>query len=221
VEPALLAGCKKEKILVFPFVFDVERLKTDAPEMIPKDCIVDKEEGVTIIFFSGRMIPRKGLPTLLAALSTKTGGGKWVLWIEGDGPELEQYKSLAQEYGIQEHCRFLGFCQHDLHSWLIRSSDIVVVPSLRDNWALVVDEGMQLGRAVITTDATGAGHDRVLDGHNGYIFPAGDAMALANSLEVLIDNPNQRVLIGNAAMTAPRNIRPADNLVTILKLIKK
>lgn len=220
IETALMAGCKEEKILDFPYVIDVERLRTDAPELIPQECIGDLDEGATVIFFSGRMIPRKGLPTLLTALSGKPISKKWVLWIEGDGPELGQYKLLAQEYGIHDRCRFLGFCQYDVHSWLIRSADIVVVPSLVDTWGIVVDEGIQLGKAVISSDATGSGYDRILNGHNGFIFPAGNAMSLANILDALIDDKDQRALIGGAAMSGAKNIRPGDNLEILLKSIK-
>ncbi len=221
MESALLAGCKEEKILDFPYVIDVERMRIDAPEVVPQGCIGDLDEGATVIFFSGRMIPRKGLPTLLAALSGRPLSKKWVLWIEGDGPELSRYKSLAQEHGIHDRCRFLGFCQYDVHSWLIRSVDIVVVPSLVDTWGIVVDEGIQLGKAVISSDATGSGYDRIIDGHNGFIFPAGNAISLSNILDALIDDNNQRALICGAAMSGARNFRPADNLETLLKLIKK
>lgn len=220
METALLAGCKEDKILDFPYVIDVKRMRMEAPEVVPQGCLGDLDEGATVIFFSGRMIPRKGLPTLLTALSSKTISKKWVLWIEGDGPELSLYQYLAQEHGIQDRCRFLGFCQYDVHSWLIRSADIVVVPSLVDTWGIVVDEGIQLGKAVISSDATGSGYDRILNGHNGFIFPAGNVVSLANILNALIDDNGQRALIGGAAMSGDKNIRPADNLKTLLKLIK-
>lgn len=220
METALLAGCKEEKILDFPYVIDVERMRIEAPEVVPQECIGDINGGATVIFFSGRMIPRKGLQTLLTALSGKPISKKWVLWIEGDGPELNRYKLLAQEYGIQDRCRFLGFCQYDVHSWLIRSAGIVVVPSLVDTWGIVVDEGIQLGKVVISSDATGSGYDRILNGHNGFIFPAGDAMSLSNMLDALIDDKKQRTLIGGAAMSGGKNIRPADNLEALLKLLK-
>lgn len=220
IETALLAGCKEERIVNFPYVIDAERMRIDAPEAIPQECVEDLDEGVTVIFFSGRMIPRKGLPTLLAALSAKPISKKWVLWIEGNGPELNRYKLLAQEHGIQCRCRFLGFCQYDVHSWLIRSADIVVVPSLVDTWGIVVDEGLQLGKAVISSDATGSGYDRILNGRNGFIFPAGDTVSLSNILDTLIDDKNQRALIGGAAMSGDRNLRATDNLKTFIKLIR-
>ncbi len=219
-ETALLAGCNEKKILNFPYVIDVERMKAESPEVVPQGCIGDLNEGSIVIFFSGRMIPRKGLPTLLEALSRMSTSKKWILWIEGDGPELGQYKSVAQERGVQDRCRFLGFCQYDVHSWLVRSADIVVVPSLVDTWGIVVDEGIQLGKAVISSDATGSGYDRIQNGHNGFIFPVADVVSLSNILISLVEDENQRALVGCMAMSGGGSIRPTDNRETLLKLIK-
>ncbi len=221
VESASLAGCQDDKILDFPYVIDAGRMKLDQPEAVPEACGQDLDTGATVIFFSGRMIPRKGLPTLLAALTGKHDQQNWVLWIEGDGPELEHYKALAREHGLQDRCRFLGFCQYDLHSWLIRSCDIVVVPSLIDTWGIVVDEGIQLGKAVISSDATGSGFDRIEHGRNGFLFPAGDVAALGVRLYALITDRDQRAVLGRVAMSGPKNYGPSDNLATLLRLIDR
>jgi glycosyltransferase involved in cell wall biosynthesis len=102
---------------------------------------------------------------------------------------------------------------------LIRSADIVVVPSLEDTWGIVVDEGLQLGKAVISSDATGSGYDRIIHGQNGFIFPAGNAHSLSSLLDTLIDDSNQRVNIGRLALSSNANIRPKDNLDLLLRLV--
>lgn len=219
IESALKAGCVRDKVRDFPYVIDVERIKLDTPEVVPQNCTEDLARGVPIIFFSGRMIPRKGLETLLEALSDGTSDRSWRLWVEGDGPEFAHYQALAHTLGLSQRCRFLGFCQYDVHSWLIRSADIVVVPSFVDTWGIVVDEGIQLGKAVVSSDATGSGYDRIENGRNGYIFPAGDAQSLAQVLARLIDDPALRTRLGQQAMAGDKNLGPADNLATLLTLI--
>ena len=221
IESAAKAGCETGKIHDFPYVIDVARIQTDAPEDIPAPCLADIGSGIPVIFFSGRMIERKGLPSLLAALATPDVGEEWVLWIEGAGPELEKYIGMAREYGLDTRCRFLGFCQYDLHSWLIRSADIVIVPSLEDNWGIVVDEGLQLGKIVISSDATGSGRDRIVHGTNGYIFPADNSRSLANILASLLRGRLAEDTVGEAAWNGPRNITPDDNLSTLLRIIQE
>ena len=218
IETAILAGCSEDKISNFPYVIDVNRLKNDRPKIIPEQCLKDKEEGKVIILFSGRMIPRKGLPTLLSALEVLSEKNNYVLWIEGDGPELEKYEGLVRGSPIGENCRFLGFCQFRLHSWLIRSSDIVVVPSLQDNWGIVVDEGLQLGKVVISSDVTGSGYDRIVNGENGYIFPAGDSEALASKLEVVMMDYDKRLQIGQVASRWHKTITPIDNMESLISM---
>lgn len=220
VESAIKAGCAPDKVRDFPYVVDLKRIMRDAPDEIPVQCLADMRGSAPVLFFSGRMIQRKGLPSLLSAFSCPDMLEDWVLWIEGAGPELENYIALARQYGIADRCRFLGFCQYDLHSWLIRSSDIVIVPSLEDNWGIVVDEGLQLGKAVISSDATGSGYDRIIDKFNGHIFPAGDFTILARLLNSLIGSNDERRRLGEAAMSGPKNIRPADNLNTLLTVIR-
>lgn len=221
LESAQEAGCPRSKVLDFPYVIDAARIKSDAPAELPAACLEDVGDGRLIIFFSGRMIPRKGLPTLLMAFSQlKTFRNDWVVWIEGDGPELSRVQELAVELRVDKRCRFLGFCQYDLHSWLVRSADIVVVPSLEDTWGIVVDEGLQLGKSVVSSDATGSGYDRIEHGHNGYLFPAGDADALKRYLEPLIDDEARRRQLGSTAAASSKNLRPRDNLETLLKLIR-
>lgn len=220
-ESALVAGCASNKIVDYPYVIDSSRIMSDCPESVPEECLFDLSNGTTIIFFSGRMILRKGLPTLLSTIKDiKETKHSWVLWIEGDGPDINIYKEMAKEFGIENSCRFLGFCQYDLHSWLLRSSDIVVIPSLEDNWAIVVDEGLQLSKIVISSDATGAGYDRIIDKYNGYLFPAGDSASLTNLLSELLNGEIKDIDIRTRARESKTNVKPIDNINTLIEIIR-
>jgi glycosyltransferase involved in cell wall biosynthesis len=221
VETARAAGCPPEKIRDFPYSVSLSRIRADQPINIPKPCVDDLENGRTVILFSGRMIPRKGLPTLLQAMAQVSSGADWMLWIEGAGPELEGYIHQAAELGMGDRCRFLGFCQYDLHSWLVRSADIIIVPSFEDSWGIVVDEGLQLGKAVVSTRATGSAVDRILDGDNGFIIQAGDTAALAERLARLLNDRPLRERLGRSAASGSRNIRPEDNVVTLMEVTGK
>ena len=221
VETAKAAGCPSEKIRDFPYSVSLVRIRGDQPGKIPESCAGDLAAGRSVILFSGRMFPRKGLPTLLQAMTEVRSAADWVLWIEGAGPELEGFTRQAAALGLADRCRFLGFCQYDLHSWLVRSADIVVVPSFEDSWGIVVDEGLQLGKAVVSTHATGSAVDRIADGDNGFIIAAGDAAALADRLARLLDDRSLRERLGRSAASGPGNIRPEDNVMTLMEVTGK
>lgn len=220
INSALEAGCPRNKVLNFPYSVSLSRIHADQPEIVPPPCLDDLKAGRTIVFFSGRMIQRKGLSTLLESLSTLASEVGWTLWIEGDGPELMSYVALVDELGLSDRCRFLGFCQYDVHSWLVRSADIIVVPSFEDSWGIVVDEGLQLGKAVVSTYSTGSAVDRIEDGKHGFIIAAGDSEALADRLRLLLRDRPLRDCFGEAAASNPGNIRPEDNVITLMELMK-
>ena len=165
------------------------------------------------------MIKRKGLLNLFDALNRISMKESWTLWVEGDGPELNQYKKLASKLNIKEQIRFLGFCQYDLHSWLIRTSTIVIVPSLEDNWGIVVDEGIQLGKVVISTFSTGAACDRLIDNVNGFIYQKDNIDYLSEKLGDLILNKDKIKRIGSAALKNKKTKTPLNNLDSILTLV--
>lgn len=220
IETAKKAGCRSEKIIDFPYVIDVKRMRADIPEINFSDCQADKEADRIIIMFSGRMIPRKGLETLLLALpKLKTIKRDWVLWIEGDGPEFKRFQNLARELTVLDKCRFLGFCQYETHSWLMSSSDVVVVPSTEDTWGIVVDEALQLGKLVISSDAVGSGIDRVQSGVNGYLFQAGNVSELGGLMEKIINDDNLRLSISEQAISKSKTVLPRDNANTLSNMI--
>ena len=213
-ESAIIARCDRDKIHDFPYVVDAKRLFAATPEIIPSVCQKDINLSNTIIFFSGRMIPRKGLSDLLNALPL-IADLDWILWIEGDGLILDHLIKESHQLGIFDRCRFLGFCQMSLHSWLLRNSNIVVVPSLSDPWGIVVDEGMQLGKAVISTNKTGSAIDRIDSGENGIIIAANDIRSLAQHLHTLIKDNEYRNALGSAALITARKFSPNSNVQTI------
>ena len=221
IETAVDAGCPLHKIRDFPYSVSLLRICGDRPESIPKACVEDMQAGRQVIYFSGRMIPRKGLPTLLEAMTRVETDADWILWLEGAGPELQAFIRQADVLGLAERCRFLGFCQYDLHSWLVRSADIVVVPSFEDSWGIVVDEALQLGKAVVSTYATGSAVDRISDGENGYIVTAGNVAVLADRLGRLLGDCSLRERLGAAAALSPRNVRPEDNAMTLMEVMSK
>jgi len=88
------------------------------------------------------------------------------------------------------------------------AADVLVLPSIptrtfREPWGLVVNEAMNRGLAVITSDAVGAAAGGLVrDGENGLIVPAGDSAALATALERLAGDASLRARMGAAGASA-------------------
>jgi glycosyltransferase involved in cell wall biosynthesis len=139
-----------------------------------------------------RMHEKKGIDTALQAMQALPNA---VLWLAGDGPELENYQALARQLGVDGRVRFLGW-RTDRKS-LLQACDICLLPSRYEPFGTVIAEAWSVHKPLIATPADGA-RQFVRHGENGLIFPMNDAAALAACV-------NQ--IAGDAALAA----RLADN----------
>lgn len=222
-ESALLAGCPQSKVIDFPYVVDRERLLSDEPPSIPLGLEEDLHGSRLSLYFSGRMIERKGLKAFLEAIAQIDGASAqdaqdWVVWIAGDGPLFLEYQALAKSLGIAHRVRFLGFVQMKLHSWLLRNASIVLVPSFADAWGIVVDEGMQLGKPVIASSGVGSAVDRIEPGKNGLLFSPGDVSQLKNHLLHLLSSDDLRHSLGRSALATSRFYGPKRNVSNLQQI---
>jgi glycosyltransferase involved in cell wall biosynthesis len=86
----------------------------------------------------------------------------------------------VQGYEGQLPVRCLGFVnQAELPEWY-GCGDVLALPSGREPWGLVVNEGMACGLVPVVSDAVGCATDLV-EGV-GEVFPVGDIAALAAAL---------------------------------------
>jgi glycosyltransferase involved in cell wall biosynthesis len=97
---------------------------------------------------------------------------------------------------------FTGFVNDQATvSALYRASDVMVLPSDFEPWALVVNEAAAAGLAIIATDKVGAAAELVRDGVNGFIFPASDLAKLTDRLlEVTDDSRIEELKAGSAGV---------------------
>ena len=72
---------------------------------------------------------------------------------------------------------------------LMRTVDLVVLPSYREGVPRGLIEAAAMGLPIVTTDAPGC-REIVEDGVNGFLVPVRDAMALSEKIEHLLDHPD-------------------------------
>ena len=80
---------------------------------------------------------------------------------------------------------------------LFVQSNIIVLPSYREGLPKVLIEAAACGRAVVTTDVPGC-RDAIEPDKTGLLIPVQDAQALANAIQLLIENPDLRKSMGKA-----------------------
>lgn len=104
--------------------------------------------------------------------------------IIGDGPMRAAVEARARARGVEREVVFCGF-QHDVRPF-VAACDVMVLCSFTEAFSLAALEAMALGKPVVHSDVGGAA-EMILPGRNGYLFPAGDAGALAGKLALLAE----------------------------------
>lgn len=190
VSESKIAFRRDHRIYNFPYAVSKARILSDAL----LHSAVQLPQSSRIILFSGRLISRKGLSLLLDACSRIPKSSMWHLLVEGDGPLYENYVSIVRNLNLDSNVTFLGFSQYSLHSYYLSRSNIVVVPSLQDNWGIVVDEALQLGKLVIASNSVGSAVELILDRQNGLLFESGDVSHLHRLLVEVLSMDDKETL---------------------------
>ncbi|MGN0036610.1 MAG: glycosyltransferase family 4 protein [Bacteroidaceae bacterium] len=141
----------------------VERLrKTESPSDGSGRC-----PNLTFLF-SGVVSERKGVTHLLEAWRTHVKDyPDDRLLIVGDGNQLAMCKSLCEEMPT---VRFVGRVPYDEMPRYYAMADVYVLPTIEDNWSLVVPEAMACGLPVATSIYNGCYPELVQEGVNGFVF---------------------------------------------------
>jgi phosphatidylinositol alpha-mannosyltransferase len=135
--------------------------------------------------------PRKGLPTLLAALPEIARQHPGVrLLIAGKGDPAKVMAKVPNE--LREQVTFLGMVDDPAKASLLRSVDAFVAPNLGgESFGMILTEAMAAGTPVVASDLD-AFRAVLDDGRVGVLFPTGDAGALADATSSLLKEPQRR-----------------------------
>ena len=133
--------------------------------------------------FIGSFIAAKGLELLLAAFrKVHADFPATELVVAGGVPEDIAARLRAETAG-DASVRWLGVVQGADKQRFFDAIDVLCVPSLDEPSGLTVIEGAMYGKAVVTTDHTGANY--LVDDRSGRIVRAGDAASLEAALREL------------------------------------
>ena len=180
-------GVPPERVRFLPLGVEVEDRITPAEPQ-------EKDRTLKVIYV-GSLIPRKSVETLLLAQAElQRRGCHCKAMIVGSGPSensLRELSATCDLHGIT----FVGEKPHSAIPALMRSADVLVLPSLSEGRGVVILEAMALGLAVVASDIPGP-REIVIPERTGLLFEPGNPNALAEALERLASDPIARVEYG-------------------------
>jgi glycosyltransferase involved in cell wall biosynthesis len=130
--------------------------------------------------FLSRLHPKKNIETLLAACS-EFRYGDFVLKMAGNGePDyIQELKNKSDQIGIS--VEWIGFLNEEHKTTFWEEIDWLVLPSLHENYGIVVAEALSRGKPVIISDQVEIG-DFFRDEEVGFITGT-DSASLVSALE--------------------------------------
>lgn len=143
----------------------------------------------TVFLVVGKLNKAKGIRELLLgwSLVEKNLTGRWRLVLLGAGPTERELKGLADELRL-EGVIFHGPADYSDIAKYYASADVLVMPTLEDNWSLVVPEAMACGLPVLCSKYNGCYPELISPGENGWLFDPLDQHDTFQALKTCIEN---------------------------------
>jgi glycosyltransferase involved in cell wall biosynthesis len=159
-------------------------------------------DDAPVLLYVGRFTEVKRLPLLIEAYARARPGfdrraplvlvggfpGEW----EGEHPLDAIRRTGAEDVFLA------GWHEHHELPDILAATDVVVLPSVREQFGQVLVEGMACGLPAIAVDAHGPA-DIVDHGRTGWLVEPDDVVGLANALVEAVNRPAERRRRGAAA----------------------
>ncbi len=194
-------GARPDHTYVVPCGVDCDRFHPGGP--------ASRRDGSPRVLTLGRLVPRKGVDTVIAAMAEVPGahlivaGGPERIRLDDD-PEVTRLRAVARDARVRGRVTFTGRIGHEEVPALMRSADVIVSDSWYEPFGIVPLEAMACGAAVIASEV--GGHlDTVADGLTGLLVPPRDPGALAGRIRYLLADPERRRALGTAAAARARS----------------
>lgn len=192
-----LYGADPHKVVVIPAGFDpVEFGPVDKAAARRKLGLPQDEQ---IVLQLGRMVPRKGVETVirgLACLHRERHVPARLLVVGGESewpdpaltPEIGRLQAVASEIGVEEYVTFVGRRRRELLKYYYSAADVFVSVPWYEPFGMTPVEAMACGTPVIGS-AVGGIKYTVQDGQTGFLVPAHDPQRLGERLAHLLRRP--------------------------------
>ncbi|OPZ15721.1 MAG: Alpha-D-kanosaminyltransferase [candidate division BRC1 bacterium ADurb.BinA364] len=191
-------GMPREKITTGHMAADTEHIG-EAVKAVPQAARESLRRGMNasnlLFLYVGRLHERKGLMQLLEAWAEveRLKPNAASLALVGDGDRMDALQRYCAERALR-NVHFAGRVPYGELPAYYASADAFVIPTLEDNWSLVVPEAMAAGLPVLCSKYNGCWPELVQEGANGWVF---DPLDRADTLAALT-----KAIDGSAALPA-------------------
>jgi colanic acid/amylovoran biosynthesis glycosyltransferase len=172
----------------------VSRLGIDPNIFVPAPARAPRDTFEIICV--GRLAPAKGQHLLLDAVAQMRAQGRSVrLRLVGDGSDRPSLEAQARALALGDACVFEGPVNQDRIRELYQQADCFCIPSFAEGIPVVLMEAMAMAIPCVSTHITGI-PELIRTGQDGLLVAPSDLEGLTSALCRLMDNPQERALMG-------------------------
>jgi glycosyltransferase involved in cell wall biosynthesis len=178
----LKRGFPAERIGSMPYCVDNDhfRIKAQTANISSLRAQLSLEQGRPVILYASKFMARKYPDHLLEAYRQLSEPRPYLIYV-GDGEIRVSLEETVLKHQLKD-VRFAGFRNQGEMPIFYALADIFVLPSINETWGLVINEAMNAGCAIITTDQVGSAVDLVRTGENGFVIKPRNIEALIAAL---------------------------------------
>ena len=192
------AGVADTNVQVIPIGIDLKSI--EGPDNRPIEVIRQEFEISSddfVIGAVGGLVELKGHRFLLESVANlKDDVPEIKCIIVGAGTLRDSLENLTEKLGIHDRVVFTGFREDAMD--IMRTFNVMVVPSLSEGFSNVALEAMALGKPVIASDVGGL-KDLVRDSENGILVPVKNGEEIALAVKRYHQNPDYAQQLGHQA----------------------
>jgi glycosyltransferase involved in cell wall biosynthesis len=137
------------------------------------------------LIFVGGLVPRKACDLALRAAVPLLRRNAARFTVIGDGPERIHLEQLVKSLEIDEAVAFCGWINHAEVLRRMRSADVMVFPTLRDNGAGVIFEALATGAVPLVVDFGGPGD--IVHPNVGYKVPLTNESEMVAQMQKILE----------------------------------
>lgn len=204
-----------EKVHFIPYGVNPDEFDADADLKMDGSEVKNDRKNIKIVH-SGRIVGKKGVPDLIRVFNDLESEFKNIeLHIVGDGDELEESKKLVNQFDLDNKVTFYGAVAHNKVKSILKMSDIFVLNSRigkngdMEGTPVTILEAMILGKAVVSTRHAGIPYV-IEHGKNGLLADEKANEELRRNIKILIESPEKRNALGEAARNTITNTYTLD-----------
>lgn len=155
-----------------------------------------------VFLYVGRLIKIKGLEHLFRAWKAfeRKAPGQATLVVVGSGPEDAALKAQVETSHLRRVV-FAGRVDYDQLVPYYAAADAFVIPTLEENWSLVVPEAMACGLPILCSKYNGCWPELVQEGRNGWVFDPLDERGTIATLSRAVAHRDELTRMGAESVT--------------------